>query len=128
MQEVDGMNISKVRTGALLVITTVTLGAAATASAAGRRCGRVEIPTRGLSAKVKVIAGLEWCRAARGQIAAAFRAEDTRHWVGYANPDGVFWRVRGWRCFIGLAGSQTFCRRGHSRVDGSTRSDDGWTF
>jgi hypothetical protein len=34
----------------------------------------------------------------------------------------------GWRCFIGLAGSQTFCHRGTKGVDGSLRSDDGWTF
>jgi hypothetical protein len=36
--------------------------------------------------------------------------------------------VDGWRCFIGLAGSQTFYHRGAKEVDGSLRSDDGWTF
>jgi hypothetical protein len=77
---------------------------------------------------VRVTQGTTSCRAARRQIAAAFGAEDRRHWDGYANPDGVFWRVRRWRCFIGLADTQTFCFRGHNRVDGSVRTDDGWTF
>jgi hypothetical protein len=66
--------------------------------------------------------------AARRQIAAAYRAEDTRHWSGFQNPYGVFWRVEGWRCFIGLAGSQTFCQSGAREVDGSLRREDGWTF
>jgi hypothetical protein len=41
---------------------------------------------------------------------------------------GVFWRLWGWRCYVGLAGSQTFCQLGTKEVDGSLRSDDGWTF
>ena len=80
------------------------------------------------SAKVRVVRGPLSCRAARRQIAAAYRAEDTRSWSGYQNPDGVFWRVDVWRWFIELAGSQTFCHRGAREVDGSLRSDDGWKF
>jgi hypothetical protein len=128
IQEVEEMLQSSVRVRVLIAVATTVVAAAMPASAAARRCGRVEIPTRELGAKVHVVHGTTSCRAARRQIAAAFGAEDTRHWDGYANPDGVFWHVRGWRCFIGLADTQTFCFRGHKRVDGSVRTDDGWTF
>lgn len=40
----------------------------------------------------------------------------------------MIWTVSGWNCGIGLAGSQTFCTRGGREVDGSFRTDDGWTF
>ena len=111
----------------LIASATGFIGVALPSAALAQRCGRVSVPGRG-SAKVRVVRGPLYCRAARRQIAAAYRAEDTRHWSGYQNPYGVFWRVDEWRCFIGLAGSQTFCHRGAKEVDGSLRSDDGWTF
>ena len=103
------------------------IGIALPATALGQRCGRVAVPSRG-RAKVRVVHGPVRCRVARQQVSAAYRAEDTRAWNGYEPALGVFWRVDGWQCFIRLAGSQTFCHRGAREVDGSLRSDDGWTF
>lgn len=111
-----------------LLVAVIALIAATPAVAAAGRCGRLEVTTRDAKAKVRVVRGRTTCAAARRQIAAAFHAEDTLPWSGYANPYGVYWRVRGWRCFIGLAGSQTFCHRRRSEVDGSLRTDDGWSF
>jgi hypothetical protein len=86
------------------------------------------VPARGLKAKVRLVHGPLTCHRARRQIAAAFTAEVVRHNDGFNPTNGVFWRVDGWRCFIGLADTQTFCVRRGREVDGSFRTDDGWTF
>jgi hypothetical protein len=99
------------RRGILVASAAGFVGIALPRAAVAQRCGRVSVPARGI-AKVRVVRGPLYCRAARRQIAAAYRAEDTRHWSGYQNPDGVFWRVDGCRCFIGLAGCDTTGRSG----------------
>jgi hypothetical protein len=114
------------RLGVALALLVPSLALPANASA--HRCGRLPVPARGLDAKVRIVHGPISCHSARKLIVTAYHAESTRHSAGFQNPDGVFWRVDGWRCYIGLAGSQTFCHRGIKRVDGSLRTDDGWTF
>jgi hypothetical protein len=110
------------------VVAAAVVITAAPAVASSRRCARVGVPARQFTAKVLVRAGPESCVAARALIKVAFTAESTRKWDGRLPNDGVFWQVSGFKCEIGLAGSQTFCTRARERVDGSLRSDDGWTF
>ena len=96
------------------------------ATADAKICGRVLVAP-GHRAKVHVVRGPLSCSDAHREIALAFQAEATRHWDG-TGTTGVFWRVNGWRCSIGLGGSETFCHRGTKQVDGSFRTDDGWYF
>ena len=98
------------------------------ASAAAQRCGRVNIPTRHTTAKVRVVHGAATCSSARKLIKAAYHAVDTRQADGYGNTYGYFWRVSGWRCYFGLGRSEALCQRRGNQVDGSTRTDDGWGF
>jgi hypothetical protein len=87
------------------------------------------VSTGGHKAKVRVVKGHVACDYARTVIADAFKkeAKSPFHWDG-TNKYGIYWKVDGWKCSTGLAGSQTFCRRSGRRVDGSTRHDDGWGF
>jgi hypothetical protein len=112
----------RVRTAIASLVTLVLLGVAVPAQAASQRCGRIAIGN-GIKAKVRVVQGAVRCGKARLVIKSAYHAEATRHWDGDGNY-GVYWRVRGFSCSTGLGGSETFCRRGSKRVDGSTRSDD----
>lgn len=113
----------------VIVGTVVSLSlAAAPAAAAAYRCGRVAVPVRHARAKVRAVHGSVSCRPARRLIAKAFTEESQRHWDGYDRTYGIYWKVRGWRCYVGLAETQTFCHRGDREVDGSLRHDDGWTF
>jgi hypothetical protein len=111
-----------------MLICVSGLALVSPASALAKRCGRVYVPARGYHAKVRVRTGPESCRAAKRLISAAFTAEVRRRWDGYDKYGGVIWRVSGWRCGIGLGGSQAFCSRGSRSVDGSFRADDGWRF
>jgi hypothetical protein len=88
----------------------------------------LSVAAHGLSAKVRIVRGPMACATARTVVAGAYHAEATRHWAGYNSTYGVFWQLWGWRCYIGLAGSQTFCHGGAKQVDGSLRVDDGWTY
>jgi hypothetical protein len=121
--------ITDVRARLVLVVACVAVGVmAAPAAASTKRCGRVYVPSRGLRAKVRVDVGPDSCGAAKRLVAAAFKAEDTRSANSYNQTWGQIWRVSGWACSTGLAGSQAFCRRGRQQVDGSFRTDDGWLF
>jgi hypothetical protein len=113
------------------VIAVVLSALPALASAQGghrTRCGKVAVPVRHLDAKVLVLKGPGACPIARTVIKAAFTAEAQRHHDFLDPVLGIGWRVDGWRCTTGLAGSQTFCKRGGDRIDGSFRTDDGWNF
>jgi hypothetical protein len=111
----------------VLAAAALLLWSAATAGAA-QRCGRVLIPSHGADAKVRVVHGRVSCESARHLVAAAFKAEATRHWNGYDQLSGIYWSVEGWRCYIALADSQTLCHKEGREVDGSLRHDDGWSF
>src|SRR4051794_38822470 len=102
-----------------LALVLVSVGFVSSAAAA-RRCGRVYVPDGRASAKVRVVRGSDSCGAARRLVRAAFTAERRRHWDGTGQL-GIYWGVAGFRCYIGLGGSQTFCFRGGRRVDGSFR-------
>ena len=124
----------KTRLGSALVAAATTLCAVVllvgpAAASASTRCGRVWIKSRGAKAKVLVGTGTSVsCHHARKLIKRAYHAEDTRPWDGYDEYNGGYWIVKGWRCSTGLGGSQTYCKRDGDRVDGSTRTDDGWNF
>lgn len=124
------VRIRRIRTRPLItsLCIAVTALAAAPASALAQRCGRVYVPSREAKAKVRVVNGPDSCAAAKRLIAAAFKAEATRHWNGTDMYGSVIWRVSGRSCGIGLAGSETLCARGRRRVDGSFRTDDAWDF
>jgi hypothetical protein len=115
--------------GPLTIAAVVAvLAGAVPAVASAHRCGRTFVSARGLAAKVRIVRGPVSCESARRLIVHAYTAESSRPSAGFDPVWGVFWEVRGWRCSIGLAGSQTFCRRSAKEVDGSFRRDDGWTF
>lgn len=111
-----------------LAIAALILWAGVPAAEAAQRCGRILVPARHVDAKVRVLRGPVSCATAHRLLKNAFDIETTHHWNGDDPTFGIFWKVQGWRCFIGLAGSQTFCRRGPMEVDGSLRTDDGWNF
>jgi len=98
------------------------------ATAQARDCGRVKVSSHTRNAKVRVVRGELSCGQARRLIAAAYGAEAARRWDGMNERVGVFWHVMGWRCSTGLAWSESFCERGKQQVDGSVRTDDGWSF
>ena len=50
------------------------------------------------------------------------------HPDGSTRSRGIFYRVRGFRCSTGLAGSEGFCIRGRQHIALSTRSDDHFPF
>jgi hypothetical protein len=106
-----------------------TAPAAHNASSSGRqRCGRISVPARKAVAKVLVVHGPDDCSTATRLIKNAFTAEVTRHF-DFRNPTfGIGWTIHGWRCTTGLADTQTFCKQGDHRIDGSLRTDDGWNF
>jgi hypothetical protein len=120
------------RVSARLVIISVVAVAVllAPGSASAKRCGRVYIPAVKLRAKVRVVVGPDSCGAAKRLIGTAFEAEDKRSPGSFDRDWAQIWQVSvsGWNCSAGLAGSQTYCRRGRRRVDGSFRTDDGWSF
>jgi hypothetical protein len=111
----------------LIVFETGFIGMTLPSGAVAQRCGYVSVPARG-SAKVRVVRGTLHCRAARRQIAAPYQTEDTRHWSWLSEPLRRVLARRRLALRHRLAGSQTFCHRGAREVDGSLRSDDGWTF
>jgi hypothetical protein len=117
--------------GRSIAITCVLLAlglTVGTGSALGaKRCGRARLVDGG-SAKVMVLRGHVTCAGAGRLIRAVFWASATRDWDGKDSNGSIYWRVRGWRCTPGLGSSQFFCSRGHKEVDGSTRTDDGWSF
>jgi hypothetical protein len=96
---------------------------------ASTRCGRIAVHGYRGTAKVRIVSGPASCSGARGLIGDAFGAFLTRPYQGVDNTYGDYWYVRGyWRCSHGLGGSQAFCFSGRRRIDGSFRSDDGWSF
>jgi hypothetical protein len=115
-------------TALLPAVVALSLAAGASPAAAAARCGHVDVPARQARAKVRVVRGTESCPTGRRLIRRAFTAEVKRHWDGYDNTYGIYWDVQEWRCYVGLAETQTFCHRGGTEVDGSVRHDDGWTF
>jgi hypothetical protein len=126
---VDQRIVAPVRRAVLVISLIVAFASVVLpASASAQRCGHVHIATRHLNAKVRIVHGPLKCAFARKLISAAYHAVDTRKSDGYNNTYGVFWRVKGWRCFTGLAQSQLFCGQRHKETDGSLRSDDGWSF
>ena len=111
----------------MVVVGACMAALAAPAAAQAQHCSKVYVGVRGVPAKVQVVSGSASCSGARRLIRSAFTAETNRHWNG-SNDSGVFWRVNGWNCTIGLGGSETFCSRGNREIDGSFRRDDGWSF
>ena len=111
---------------ALTVVLALAL--APSPALASTRCGRVSVQGYHGRAKVRVVQGRASCSTARTLIRAAFRAFITRRSNSTSPTWGLVWNVRGWSCSHGLGGSQAFCRRGHRRIDGSFRHDDGWSF
>jgi hypothetical protein len=109
------------------VLVALAVGLALPGTAGAKRCGHVAVGS-GLKAKVRVVYGDVRCGKARVVIKSAYHAEASRSADGSDSTYGYYWRVRGFRCYTGLAGSETFCHRGRKQVDGSTRTDDGWYF
>jgi hypothetical protein len=105
----------------------MTLAGASTA-AASTRCVKVYMAPHGRNAKVRVVRGTASWHGARGLIHDAFTAFVRRPNDSYDDVWGITWNARGWRCSRGLGGSQAFCFRGNREIDGSLRSDDGWSF
>jgi hypothetical protein len=95
------------------VLVALAAGLGLPATAAAQHCGRVKLAGGG-KAKVRIVHGDVGCGKARLVIKSAYHAEASRHWDGTGNY-GVYWRVRGFQCSIGLGGSETFCRRGSSK-------------
>jgi hypothetical protein len=96
----------RARRRVLIASATGFIGVSLPSTSLAQRRGHAPVPAQG-SAKVRVVRGRLSCRAARRQIAAAYRAEDTRHWCGYQNPYRVFWRVDGWRWALAFTGART---------------------
>jgi hypothetical protein len=118
---------AKVR-GCVAVLLVVIVALAATAaSASAKACGRVYVADSGLKAKARVVRGGGSCSGAKHLIRDAYTREDEGHW-NRMGAYGVFWRVDGWRCSIGLGATETFCRRSGREIDGSFRHGDGWSF
>jgi hypothetical protein len=91
-------------------------------ASASKPCGKVKVATGG---KAKVAAARTNCRTAR-QVAIGYyarQAQDPWNWDGKGSL-GIFFKVRGYRCYTGLGGSQAFCFAGKRRVFASTRSGD----
>lgn len=104
------------------------LAACPSSASASTRCGRVYVPVYHHSAKVRIVTGRATCVGARGLIRDAFTAFVKRRSDGTDPSVGLYWHVRGWRCSHGLGGSQAFCLQARREIDGSLRSDDGWSF
>ena len=103
--------------GALLLLSLATSPASA-----AHPCKSIQVD-QGVGAKVATVRVK--CRVGREVAAIYFqrvRSED--HWDGKTSKGLIFYSVRGFRCFPGLAGTQMFCRR-HSRwIYASTNPDD----
>lgn len=91
------------------------------ASAKAKACGKVKLATGG---KARVAAVKTNCRRAR-QVAIGYyeRRATGSGWDGIG-PGGIFYRVRGYRCFTGLGGTQALCRAGRQQILASARPQD----
>lgn len=112
---------------AAVILALGAVGIISPDAAAAKVCGRASVPGVDAREKVRVVRGPMSCGAAHRQIARAFDVEPSRHWDD-TGEYGVFWRVHGWRCTIGLEETETFCRRDGREVDRSFRHDDGSNF
>jgi hypothetical protein len=110
------------------VAVIFVLAVLATPAEAAHRCGRIYVPTDHANAKVRVVKGPETCEPARRLIRDAFTAFATRQPDGVGQEYGLEWNVDAWRCFHGLGGTEASCFRRSKRIDGSVRTDDGWSF
>jgi hypothetical protein len=110
------------------VVAALALFVFASPALASIRCGRVYVGSYHGRAKVRIVSGRATCSGARGLIHDAFTAFVTRRPKGSDPNYGLYWSVRGWRCSHGLGGSQAFCIQKRREIDGSFRSDDGWSF
>lgn len=111
---------------ALVILASLLLGfspSVAEASARPKACGKVKAATGG---EARVAAVRTSCRKAR-RVAVGYyerRDLDPMDWDGVDPRLGIYYQVRGYRCFTGLGGSQAFCMAGKRRVFASTRSGD----
>lgn len=106
----------------------LALAAAALPALAASHCGRVLVPAYHTSAKVRIVAGKASCAQARTLIRDAFTSFVGRRRSGSNPAYGGYWNVSGWRCLKLRGGSQAMCAQKRQRIDGSFRSDDGWSF
>ena len=115
---------SSLLVGALIAIVCL-LGFtfAEQASAGTRACGKVKAATGG---KARVAAVKTNCKKARRVAVGYYKRQDRNpwNWDGKNQSGLIFYRVRGYRCFTGLGGSQAFCSAGNRRVLASTRKGD----
>ena len=118
------MGAARLRLAALIAsagLVAALLMVAAPASAHGgwQHCRKVPTkfgPARAAARRVP-------CREAR-KVARGFYHRIATH----AFPDGhhgsLYWNVRGFRCYSGLAGSEAFCKHHRQHVFATTRPDD----
>lgn len=108
---------------ALVGVSLGFLAAPGGASASAKPCGKVKAATGG---KARVAAYKTTCQKAR-KVAVGYyerQATDPMNWDGKHPTLGIYYRVRGYRCFTGLGGSQAFCMAGNRRILASTRNGD----
>jgi hypothetical protein len=109
------------------LVLVVFLAGPSVALAKKKRCGRVDLANGG-QAKVLIYKGPLACRTARRVAQIYYDDRQGGDWDGRFANGAIYYSIHGWKCAIGLGGSQLFCYKGKKRFDASERDDDGWHF